>query len=115
MAAAAQAAGTAVAGPQRHLHRGEIKDTLSCAICESIFVDASSLPCGHNFCNACITSAFEQATHACPTCTTPATMKSIRPATNIRAVVAVFDANRGHIFEPRPYRAFLPPLAQGAS
>ena len=93
----------------------EIEATLSCAICESIFVDASSLPCGHNFCNACITSAFEQATHACPTCTTPATMKSIRPATNLRAVVAVFDANRGHIFEPRPYRAFLPPLAQGAS
>ncbi|XP_061665235.1 zinc-binding protein A33-like [Syngnathoides biaculeatus] len=42
-----------------------------CAICEEVFSEPVSIPCGHSFCLSCITSRWDQsAASSCPRCQT---------------------------------------------
>ncbi|XP_036447388.1 E3 ubiquitin-protein ligase TRIM47-like isoform X2 [Colossoma macropomum] len=40
---------------------------LDCAICQSLLNEPVSTPCGHNFCNSCISTYLRQS-RSCPTC-----------------------------------------------
>lgn len=48
------------------------EDQLLCGICLDVFVDPITLPCGHNFCKACIARHWDGNTVCqCPTCKEP--------------------------------------------
>lgn len=47
--------------------REHLIDTLTCVICYNLLYDPVTTPCGHTFCNACLTRAIDF-TSACPTC-----------------------------------------------
>ncbi|KAM9500095.1 E3 ubiquitin-protein ligase TRIM39-like [Clarias gariepinus] len=42
---------------------------LLCSICLGVFTDPVTTPCGHNFCNSCLTQCWETSQHShCPLC-----------------------------------------------
>lgn len=41
-----------------------------CFICQNVFCEPVSIPCGHSFCFSCITSRWENASVSCPKCQT---------------------------------------------
>ncbi|TWW54850.1 E3 ubiquitin-protein ligase TRIM39, partial [Takifugu flavidus] len=41
-----------------------------CFICQNVFCEPVSIPCGHSFCFSCITSHWENASVSCPKCQT---------------------------------------------
>ncbi|XP_049624488.1 tripartite motif-containing protein 65-like [Suncus etruscus] len=52
------------------LAMASLEDKLSCAICLQLYQAPATLPCGHNFCYACI-QKWEPQNQQCPTCRTP--------------------------------------------
>ncbi|XP_023507763.1 E3 ubiquitin-protein ligase TRIM65 isoform X1 [Equus caballus] len=48
----------------------EVEDKLTCAICLEVYRDPATLPCGHNFCGACIRD-WGRSEKACPECREP--------------------------------------------
>ncbi|XP_028442020.1 E3 ubiquitin-protein ligase TRIM39-like [Perca flavescens] len=45
------------------------EDQILCSICLDVFTDPVTIPCGHNFCKACITDHWDiDAPYQCPTC-----------------------------------------------
>ncbi|KAM8898848.1 E3 ubiquitin-protein ligase TRIM39-like [Spinachia spinachia] len=48
------------------------EEQLRCAICQQVFTDPVTTPCGHNFCRACIHSVWDGSEVCqCPACNTP--------------------------------------------
>lgn len=48
-----------------------LEDKLTCAICLELYEDPVTLPCGHNFCGACIRDGWSRREKACPECRAP--------------------------------------------
>ncbi|XP_012517828.1 PREDICTED: tripartite motif-containing protein 65 isoform X2 [Propithecus coquereli] len=48
-----------------------LEDKLTCAICLGLYQDPATLPCGHNFCVACIQDWWGRCGKACPECRQP--------------------------------------------
>ncbi|XP_053425529.1 tripartite motif-containing protein 65 isoform X2 [Nycticebus coucang] len=48
-----------------------LEDKLTCAICLGLYRDPATLPCGHNFCAACIRDWWDRCGKACPECREP--------------------------------------------
>ncbi|XP_056406342.1 tripartite motif-containing protein 60-like [Hyla sarda] len=49
----------------------DLREELSCSICMNVFTDPVTLPCGHNFCQVCISRTWDNQTegeHTCPEC-----------------------------------------------
>ena len=46
----------------------ELEKTLSCSICNQIFLEPVTLFCQHTFCHSCIIMKFENSTIKCPIC-----------------------------------------------
>ncbi|XP_060730837.1 E3 ubiquitin-protein ligase TRIM21-like [Tachysurus vachellii] len=45
------------------------EDQLLCSICLDVFTDPVTTPCGHNFCNSCLTQCWYKSQHChCPLC-----------------------------------------------
>lgn len=52
---------------------GTVEDALKCPICQDLFTDPVTLPCGHNFCLTCIRDVWdadvsEEGPFFCPEC-----------------------------------------------
>lgn len=52
------------------LAMASLEDKLTCAICLQLYQAPVTLPCGHNFCHACI-QQWELQNPQCPTCRAP--------------------------------------------
>ncbi|XP_037013887.2 tripartite motif-containing protein 65 isoform X3 [Artibeus jamaicensis] len=48
-----------------------LEDKLTCAICLELYEDPVTLPCGHNFCGACIRDGWSRREKVCPECRAP--------------------------------------------
>ncbi|XP_036921209.1 tripartite motif-containing protein 65 isoform X2 [Sturnira hondurensis] len=48
-----------------------LEDKLTCSICLELYEDPVTLPCGHNFCGACIRDGWSRREKACPECRAP--------------------------------------------
>ncbi|XP_030867476.1 E3 ubiquitin-protein ligase TRIM65 isoform X2 [Gorilla gorilla gorilla] len=48
-----------------------LEEKLTCAICLGLYQDPVTLPCGHNFCGACIRDWWDRCGKACPECREP--------------------------------------------
>ncbi|XP_039715102.1 E3 ubiquitin-protein ligase TRIM65 isoform X3 [Pteropus medius] len=48
-----------------------LEDKLTCSICLGLYQDPVTLPCGHNFCGACIRDWWGGCEKACPECREP--------------------------------------------
>ncbi|XP_051851017.1 tripartite motif-containing protein 65 isoform X2 [Antechinus flavipes] len=48
-----------------------LEEKLLCAICLELYREAVTLPCGHNFCRACIVDHWNRQEVDCPQCRTP--------------------------------------------
>ncbi|XP_012309113.2 E3 ubiquitin-protein ligase TRIM65 isoform X2 [Aotus nancymaae] len=48
-----------------------LEEKLTCAICLGLYRDPVTLPCGHNFCGACIRDWWGRCGKACPECREP--------------------------------------------
>ncbi|XP_074116868.1 E3 ubiquitin-protein ligase TRIM65 isoform X2 [Sminthopsis crassicaudata] len=48
-----------------------LEEKLLCAICLELYREAVTLPCGHNFCRACIADHWSRQEVDCPQCRTP--------------------------------------------
>ncbi|KAM6174290.1 E3 ubiquitin-protein ligase TRIM65 isoform 1-T1 [Erethizon dorsatum] len=48
-----------------------LEDKLTCSICLGLYQDPVTLPCGHNFCAACIRNSWRCCEKACPECREP--------------------------------------------
>ncbi|KAI5610867.1 bloodthirsty-relatedprotein family, member 6 [Silurus asotus] len=45
------------------------EEQLQCSVCDEVFTDPVTTPCGHNFCTNCITQSWEKKhSHYCPLC-----------------------------------------------
>ncbi|XP_068932464.1 E3 ubiquitin-protein ligase TRIM65 isoform X2 [Petaurus breviceps papuanus] len=53
----------------------QLEDKLVCAICLELYREAVTLPCGHNFCRACIEDHWRRQEVDCPQCRTPFTQR----------------------------------------
>jgi hypothetical protein len=53
-----------------------LKDEFKCAVCQDFFVQATTLNCGHTFCNSCITEWFSRS-QKCPTCRTQCSSRPV--------------------------------------
>ncbi|CAL8354064.1 unnamed protein product [Lota lota] len=74
---------------------GLSEDQLQCPICLSVFTEPVSTPCGHNFCNACISNFWTKQTVArCPCCQEPCRPSEIRVNTGLRDIVDRFKSTR---------------------
>ncbi|XP_076027224.1 E3 ubiquitin-protein ligase TRIM21-like [Genypterus blacodes] len=74
--------------PKRTCHLSEAQ--FLCSICLDIFTDPVSIPCGHNFCNACITQHWDMNVRCvCPLCQRPHVP---RPALYVNTVFSEFTA-----------------------
>ncbi|XP_046732137.1 tripartite motif-containing protein 60-like isoform X3 [Silurus meridionalis] len=50
-------------------HAGILNQTqYNCSICQDELKDPVTLPCGHNFCKACINGYWDQGVYVCPQC-----------------------------------------------
>ncbi|XP_035028354.1 E3 ubiquitin/ISG15 ligase TRIM25 isoform X2 [Hippoglossus stenolepis] len=52
---------------------GTVEETLKCPVCQDVFTDPVTLPCGHDFCLTCIQTVWEtdgrnEGPHFCPEC-----------------------------------------------
>lgn len=59
---------------------------LECSICTSLYIDAVSLPCAHNFCKKCILDHLEE-NQACPLCNKPAKKRDVEPDGKLRQII----------------------------
>lgn len=46
------------------------EEQFSCFVCQNVFCEPVSIPCGHSFCFTCITSHWENTSISCPKCQT---------------------------------------------
>ncbi|KAL0238333.1 hypothetical protein GEMRC1_012806 [Eukaryota sp. GEM-RC1] len=65
---------------------------LDCSICDSIFKDACTLPCGHCFCLACITQ-FLKFNYSCPICHRETAICDVAACFVLREAVAAIVGN----------------------
>ncbi|XP_065520951.1 E3 ubiquitin-protein ligase TRIM7-like isoform X1 [Lathamus discolor] len=77
-----------------------LRSEASCPVCLGYFQDPVSIPCGHNFCRACISRCWEglEAPLACPQCRQPAPQRSLRPSRelgNIALIARGMSPGRG--------------------
>ncbi|XP_049716520.1 tripartite motif-containing protein 65 isoform X1 [Elephas maximus indicus] len=49
----------------------QLEEKLTCAICLGLYRDPATLPCGHNFCRACIRDGWARCGRECPECREP--------------------------------------------
>ncbi|XP_006886429.1 PREDICTED: tripartite motif-containing protein 65 [Elephantulus edwardii] len=49
----------------------QLEEKLACAICLGLYRDPATLPCGHNFCMACIRDWWAHEVRECPECRQP--------------------------------------------
>ncbi|KAM9597743.1 E3 ubiquitin-protein ligase TRIM65 isoform 1-T1 [Trichechus inunguis] len=49
----------------------QLEEKLTCAICLGLYRDPATLPCGHNFCEACIKDGWAHCGRECPECREP--------------------------------------------
>ncbi|KAL0237799.1 hypothetical protein GEMRC1_012273 [Eukaryota sp. GEM-RC1] len=71
---------------------------LDCSICDTIFKDACSLPCGHCFCLACITEWLSQ-NNSCPNCRSETSLNDVVPCYALREAVESFVNNPASVPE----------------
>ncbi|NXV85987.1 TRI27 protein, partial [Calonectris borealis] len=63
----------------------------SCSICLGYFQDPVSIPCGHNFCRACITRCWEglEGHFSCPQCRQTVLQKNFRPSRELANIAEI--------------------------
>ncbi|XP_014382330.1 E3 ubiquitin-protein ligase TRIM39-like [Alligator sinensis] len=68
-----------------------LQDELSCSICLEYFKDPVSIPCGHNFCRACISQYWKEteANFFCPQCREAAQQRNFRPNRELANIVEI--------------------------
>ncbi|XP_027034210.2 zinc-binding protein A33-like [Tachysurus fulvidraco] len=73
------------------------EDLLLCPICLDVFTDPVTTPCGHNFCNSCLTQCWGQSQHCqCPVCKEKFTKRpKLKINTTLREVADHFKKKRG--------------------
>ncbi|KAL0237987.1 hypothetical protein GEMRC1_012461 [Eukaryota sp. GEM-RC1] len=71
---------------------------LDCSICDTIFKDACTLPCGHCFCLACISEWLSQ-NNSCPNCRSETTLNDVVPCYSLREAVESFVNNPASVPE----------------
>ncbi|NXE57015.1 TRI27 protein, partial [Casuarius casuarius] len=76
----------AARSPAENLH-----SEASCSICLEYFRDPVSIPCGHNFCRACITHCWEglEAGFSCPQCRQTAQQRRFRPSRELANIADI--------------------------
>jgi hypothetical protein len=83
---------------------------VSCVICNEVFVDPYSTPCGHTFCHSCVTKWVSERSKCCPICRHTITMplsSSLRPNLTVRALLEyhVFPRLSAEVIEARLLRS----------
>uniref|UniRef100_A0A8C0GWM4 Uncharacterized protein n=1 Tax=Chelonoidis abingdonii TaxID=106734 RepID=A0A8C0GWM4_CHEAB len=72
---------------------------LTCVVCLDFFKDPVSLPCGHHFCQACITQCWKRlrVKFSCPECKEIFSQRNFKPNRQLRNIV---EASRKLTLEP---------------
>ncbi|XP_060730821.1 E3 ubiquitin-protein ligase TRIM21-like isoform X1 [Tachysurus vachellii] len=72
------------------------EDQLLCSICLDVFTDPVTTPCGHNFCNSCLTQCWNKSQHClCPLCKEKFTKRpELKINTTLREVADHFKKKR---------------------
>ncbi|XP_060730836.1 zinc-binding protein A33-like [Tachysurus vachellii] len=72
------------------------KEQLLCLICLDVFTDPVTTPCGHNFCNRCLTQCWDNSQHChCPLCKEKFTKRpKLKINTTLREVADHFKKKR---------------------
>ncbi|XP_027034214.2 zinc-binding protein A33-like isoform X2 [Tachysurus fulvidraco] len=72
------------------------EDLLLCPICVYVFTDPVTTPCGHNFCNSCLTWCWDKSQHClCPLCNQKFTKRpELKINTTMREVADYFKKKR---------------------
>ena len=65
----------------KHINIEAMEDEFTCIICEELFIDATTLPCVHSFCEICLQHWFKRK-KTCPVCHRDNKIKSI-PAVDL--------------------------------
>jgi len=66
---------------------------LRCTVCMDIFDEPTFLPCGHNFCLACITDCFRiMSQMCCPLCKAPTWRRQVTANHSLASIVAAYRA-----------------------
>ncbi|XP_060730873.1 E3 ubiquitin-protein ligase TRIM39-like [Tachysurus vachellii] len=70
---------------------------LCCKVCDGVFTDPVTTPCGHNFCKSCLTNCWEERHHChCPLCKERFTRRpELRINTTLREVADDFKKKNG--------------------
>ncbi|XP_060730868.1 E3 ubiquitin-protein ligase TRIM39-like [Tachysurus vachellii] len=73
------------------------EDQLLCSICLDVFTDPVTTPCGHNFCNSCLTQYWDKSQHChCPLCKEKFTKRpELKINTTLRDVADHFKKKSG--------------------
>ncbi|XP_047671990.1 E3 ubiquitin-protein ligase TRIM21-like isoform X2 [Tachysurus fulvidraco] len=73
------------------------EDQLLCSICLDVFTDPVTTPCGHNFCNSCLTQCWDKSQHClCPLCNQKFTKRpKLKINITLREVADHFKKKRG--------------------
>ena len=81
-----------------------MEDELSCPVCLDVLEEASTIPCGHLFCKACIHEYESSYGGTCPVCRQPFSRRSIATAATAQAMVALLAraARDRATFSPPP-------------
>ncbi|KAM7067299.1 E3 ubiquitin-protein ligase TRIM65 isoform 2-T2 [Molossus nigricans] len=80
-----------------------LEDKLTCAICLALYRDPVTLPCGHNFCGACIRDWWGPGEKACPECRASfPDGAELRRNVTLSSVLEVVRAERGPAASPAP-------------
>lgn len=74
-----------------------LEDRLTCAICLGLYQDPVTLPCGHNFCRACVRDWWRRCDQECPACREPVPGRA-----ELRRNVALSDVLEVVRAEPAP-------------
>uniref|UniRef100_A0A671W2W4 Uncharacterized protein n=1 Tax=Sparus aurata TaxID=8175 RepID=A0A671W2W4_SPAAU len=76
------------------------EDQLLCFICQNVFTDPVSTPCGHNFCKNCISEHWDSRAHCeCPNCKK---LFNIRPVLQVNSLISKMVS---HLRESEQQRA----------
>ncbi|XP_053825399.1 zinc finger protein RFP-like [Vidua macroura] len=70
----------------------QLRAEASCPVCLELFQDPVSIPCGHNFCRACIERCWRSSaasSFSCPRCRSAAPQRSLRPSRELANVADI--------------------------
>ncbi|XP_052769951.1 E3 ubiquitin-protein ligase NRDP1-like [Mya arenaria] len=77
-------------GVQRFI--GPVDPNLICGICSAVLEDAVLTPCGHSFCQSCITTWLARpGTDTCPECRSHVASRDVKPVLSLRNLINGFD------------------------